>query len=130
MSSESTEIAEYLEGNMRSKSAVDDALNSQLENLQLEPPDCLAELEQEVWNRTVVPLIKGGILKETDYYSAIAYCELATYKVTELSPSQASQLAKLRDQLGMTPASRVKVAQAASTQKPLAIADVLELNVG
>ena len=99
--------------------------------LQLEPPSSLPNLEKKVWRTVIAPLIKAGYLLEPDYFSAVQYCELAVYHATELSPSQASQLANLRANLGMTPSSRLRLAPAAAAaaKESATIAEVLELHV-
>lgn len=105
------------------------ALEGQLESLQVDPPDFLDESEAAIWRNEIAPLVHYGILKVTDYSSCVAYCELAAFRITELSSHKLTHLSKLRDQLGLTPAARLKIAPSAAVKKPDTIANVLKLHV-
>lgn len=105
-------------------------LEAKLASLQVEPPSDLDQYEKEIWNREIVPLINLGIVKETDYSACIAYCELACLRVSDLPATKLTYLSRLRDQLGLTPAARLKVAPTLAVQSNKeTIADVLKLHV-
>lgn len=100
-----------------------------MQELQLDPPSDLDEHEAYIWTHELVPLIKLGVLKETDYSACVSYCELACYRIRDLNANRLSYLSKLRDQLGLTPAARMRVAPSAVAKQPDRIADVLKLHV-
>ena len=104
------------------------ALEDKLESLQLSPPCDLDEYEAEIWTREIVPLIKLGLIKETDYSACVNYCELACIRASDLSSAKLNFLSRLRDQLGLTPAARLRVAPNIASKPKETLADVLKLH--
>lgn len=84
------------------------------------------EKARSVWEDEIVPLISAGILKRPDKGAVLAYVELTSTPLVKLSGAKFTYLSKLRDQLGLTPKSRLNLTNGAPTAAGSTLADMMK----
>lgn len=103
-------------------------LEGGLKPLDIEPPQVLIDDEKGadvVWEREIVPLIKRGILKQTDYTSCVHYCQLAVVPIMSLPGVTLTYLNRLKTELGLTPKARTNLASSSDASGQPRLSEIM-----
>lgn len=102
-----------------------DNLN-ELRSLPEVPPVDLTPDELVIWEREIIPLIRLGVLKETDAGICVDYCQLAAVPIRRRSVAHLTAVRSMRNAIGLSAQARLRISPAADAPKERSLEDILE----
>lgn len=102
-----------------------DKLN-ELRSLPECPPVPLDTDEMDIWDREIIPLIRLGLLKETDAGICADYCQLAAVPIRRRSVAHLTAVRSMRNAIGLSAQARLRIAPAADAPIQKSLEEILE----
>lgn len=102
-----------------------DNLN-ELRSLPEVPPVDLTADELTIWEREIIPLIRLGVLKETDAGICVDYCQLAAVPIRRRSVAHLTAVRSMRNAIGLSAQARLRISPAADAPTQKSLEEILE----
>ena len=102
-----------------------DKLN-ELRSLPEWPPIDLDDDELAIWRREIIPLIRLGVLKETDAGICVDYCQLAAVPIRRRSVAHLTAVRSMRNAIGLSAQARLRISPAADAPTQKSLEEILE----